>query len=108
MSSSSPNVTIVGDHNFDQLVLGADRPVLIKFGTQHCPPCRALSPIIDRIADEGVGKYRVFSVDIDEAPRVATRYGIRSVPTLLAFANGAPKGQLVGLTTRAAVLKLLS
>jgi thioredoxin 1 len=105
---SSPNVTVVDDNSFDKLVLGEDRPVLIKFSSQHCPPCRALAPIIDRIADEGVGKYRVFSVDIDQAPRVATRYGIRAVPTLLAFANGAPKGQLVGLSNRAAVLKLLA
>ena len=63
---------------------------------------------IDRIADENVGKYQVFSVDIDQAPRVATRYGIRAVPTLLAFKNGVPKGQLVGVSSRDAVLKLLA
>lgn len=105
---SSPNITVVDDKSFDEQVLTADRPVLIKFGAQHCPPCRVLAPVIDRIADEGAGRYRVFSVDIDEAPRVATRYGIRAVPTLLAFKNGAPCGQLVGVASRAAVLKLLA
>lgn len=105
---SSPNVTVADDSNFDRLVLESDKPVLIKFSTQYCPPCRMLAPIIDRIADEGVGKYRVLSVDIDQAPRVATRYGIRAVPTLLAFKNGAPRGQLIGLSSRDAVLKLLA
>lgn len=105
---SSSNVTVADDSNFDRLLLESDKPVLIKFSTQYCPPCRLLAPIIDRIADEGVGKYRVLSVDIDQAPRVATRYGIRAVPTLLAFKEGAPRGQLVGLTSRDAVLKLLA
>lgn len=105
---SSPNVTALDDNSFDKLALGSDRPVLIKFSSQFCPPCRALAPIIDRIADENVSKYQVFSVDIDEAPRVATRYGIRAVPTLLAFKNGVPKGQLVGVSSRDAVLKLLA
>ena len=104
---SSPNITVVDDSSFDEQVLKADRPVLIKFSARHCPPCRVLAPIIDRIAEEGAGRYRVFSVDIDEAPRVATRYGIRAVPTLLAFRGGAPRGQLVGLTSRESIYKLL-
>lgn len=108
MGTKSKNVTIVDDRSFDERTLAAELPVLIKFSSQNCPPCRALSPIVDRIADEGVGKYRVLSVDIDDSPRLATRYGIRAVPTLLAFKNGAPKGQLVGLSSREAVLKLLA
>jgi thioredoxin 1 len=95
------------DPSFEQVVLQSDRPVLIKFTSQHCPPCKALAPIVERIADESLGRCHVFSVDVDEAPRLATRYGIRAVPTLLAFKNGAPKGQLVGLVTRAAILNLL-
>lgn len=105
---NSSNVIPVDDRRFDELVLGSDQPVLIKFSTRHCGPCRALSPIVDRIADEVKGRCRVFSVDIDEAPRTATRYGIRAVPTLLAFAGGAPRGQLIGVQSRAAILKLIS
>lgn len=105
---NSKNIQIADDNSFDKLVAAADRTILIKFTSQHCPPCRALSPIVDRIADEGVGKYQVISVDVDQAPRVATRYGIRAVPTLLAWKNGAPKGQLIGLASREAVLKLLA
>lgn len=97
----------VGDDNFDELVLRSEQPVLIKFSTRQCPPCKALAPIVERIADEVAGRCRVFSVDIDDAPRTATRYGVRAVPTLLAFAGGAPKGQLIGLASRQAVLKLI-
>jgi thioredoxin 1 len=105
---TSPNVIPVDDVSFDELVLTSDRTVLIKFSTKQCPPCRALAPIVERIATETTDRCRVFSVDIDEAPRTATRYGIRAVPTLLAFRNGGPRGQLVGLTTREAILKLIA
>lgn len=105
---SSANITPLNDTCFDELVLKSEQPVLIKFFTKQCPPCRALAPIVERIASEVQGRCRVFSIDIDEAPRTATRYGIRAVPTLLAFRGGAPRGQLVGLTSREAIYKLLA
>lgn len=104
---NSDNITPVDDTCFDELVLKSEQPVLIKFATKQCPPCRALNPIVERIAAEVKGRCRVFSVDIDEAPRTAMRYGIRAVPTLLAFRGGAPRGQLVGLTSRESIYKLL-
>lgn len=104
MTSNTP---VLDDARFDDLVLKSELPVLIKFSTRQCAPCKALAPIVDRIAAEVQGRCRVFSVDIDEAPRTAARYGIRAVPTLLAFAGGAPRGQLVGLVRREAILKLI-
>ncbi len=103
----STNIIPVDDVRFDELVLQSTEPVLIKFGTKSCPPCRALAPIVERVADEVKGRCRVFSVDIDEAPRTAMRYGIRAVPTLLAFRGGAPRGQLVGIASREAIVKLI-
>src|SRR5690242_10397353 len=104
---TSSNVIAVDDTSFDARVLGSDRTVLIKFSTKQCPPCRALFPIVERIATEAADRCRVFSVDIDDAPLTAARYGIRAVPTLLAFRNGGPRGQLIGLASRAAILKLI-
>lgn len=104
---SSNNITPLYDTSFDELVLSSDQPVLIKFSTKQCGPCKALAPIVDRIAAEVKGRCRVFSVDIDEAPRTATRCGIRAVPTLVAFRGGAPRGQLVGLASREAILTLI-
>ena len=103
----STNIIPVDDVRFDELVLKSTEPVLIKFSTKNCPPCRALAPIVERVADEVKGRCRVFSMDVDEAPRTATRYGIRAVPTLLAFRGGAPRGQLVGLASREAIVKLI-
>src|SRR5262245_36046579 len=105
MTSSA--VTAVDDGSFEQLVLRSELPVLLKFEAKGCPPCRVLSPIVERVAAEVAGRCRVFSVDIDDARQVAARYGIRMVPTLLAFAGGAPRGQLVGVAKREAVLKLI-
>lgn len=105
---SSVNVIAVDDSSFDQRVLASDQPVLLKFSSKRCAPCRALDPVVDRIADELAGRYRFFSVDVDDAPQAATRYGIRAVPTLLALSGGVPRGQLIGVAKREAVLKLLA
>ena len=104
---SSRNVIAVDDASFDALVLKSDQPVLLEFNSKQCAPCRALAPIVEQVANEGVGRYRVFSIDIDDAPRVTTRYGIRAVPTLLAFHGAVPKGQLVGIQKKDAILNLV-
>lgn len=104
---NSSNLIPVDDARFDELVLQSDLPVLLKFSTRQCGPCKALAPVVERVADEVKGRWRVFSIDLDEAPRIAARYGIRAVPTLLAFRQGVPQGQLVGVASRQAILKLL-
>lgn len=104
---NSSNLIPVDDARFDELVLQSDLPVLLKFSTRQCGPCKALAPVVERVADEVKGRWRVFSIDLDEAPRIAARYGIRAVPTLLAFRQGVPRGQLVGVASRQAILKLL-
>lgn len=104
---NSNHITPADDAHFDELVLRSEQLVLIKFSSRQCPPCKALHPIVERVAAEVQGRCRVFSVDIDDAPRTTTEYGIRAVPTLLAFRGGAPRGQLVGLASREAILKLI-
>ena len=106
-TTSSKNIHIADDTSFDAQLRAADGPVLIEFSTRRCQPCKVLAPIIDQIADETAGRCRVISVDVDDSPRVSTRFGIRSVPTLIAFAGGAPRGQLVGIARRDAILKLI-
>ena len=105
--ASSKNVIKVNDGNFDAEILAADRPVLVELGAPWCGPCKALGPIVDRIADENVGRLKVAKVDIDDSPRVARRYGIRSVPTILVFRGGEKAAQHVGLTTAAKLYALL-
>ena len=105
--ASSKNVLEAGEHNFDAEVLKADLPVLVDFGATWCGPCKAIAPIVDKIADENVGKYKIVKVDIDESPALATRYQIRGVPTLLVFKGGEKKQTHVGATNKETLLKLL-
>ncbi len=80
--------------------------VLVKFTGTWCAPCRALQPTLERLVNERV-EVTVLSVDVDEQQAVAQRFGVRAVPTLIAFRQGRPIGQLVGNASRTAIDKLL-
>lgn len=104
---ASKNVQTFNEMNFESEVLKSDVPVLVDFTATWCGPCKALAPIVDKVADEFQGKVKVGKVDIDDAPGIATKYGIRSVPTVLVFKNGEKTAQNVGLTTRDKLVGLL-
>ena len=105
--AASKNVLTFNEQNFESEVLKAGVPVLVDFTATWCGPCRALAPIVEKIADEFEGKVKVGKLDIDESPGVTAKYGIRSVPTILVFQGGQKKGQHVGLTTRDKLVQLL-
>lgn len=105
---SSPNVIQFTDANFDAEVLGSDRPVVVDFWAQWCPPCRALSPTIDALADQLAGKVKVGKVNTDENQGIAARYGITSIPTVMVFRAGKMEKQLVGLRPLGAYLAALN
>jgi len=106
--ANSPNVHEVTDQNFEAEVLKSDVPVLVDFGATWCGPCKALAPIVAKIADDFQGKVKVVTVDIDDSPESTKKYGVRSVPTVIAFQGGQKTGQQVGLTSRENLLKLLN
>jgi len=101
------NIIELTDANFDQEVLKSSEPVLVDFTATWCGPCKMLAPIVEKVADESVGKYKVGKLDIDDAPSITQRYGIRGVPTVLVFKNGEKVGQHVGVTNKETLLKLL-
>ena len=101
------NIIELTDQSFDTEVIKSQVPVLVDFTATWCGPCKALAPIVEKIANETAGKYKVAKVDIDDCPGVAQKYGIRSVPTVLVFKGGERKAQHVGLTTKEKLLKLL-
>lgn len=105
--ATSKNILTFNEQNFEAEVLKAGVPVLVDFTATWCGPCRALAPIVEKIADEFEGKIKVGKLDIDESPNVTAKYGIRSVPTVLVFQDGQKKGQHVGLTTRDKLVQLL-
>ncbi len=94
---SSTNVLQLNDSNFDREINQGTLPVLVDFWAPWCGPCRMIAPVLDKIADATVGKAVVAKVNVDEAPGVASRFRVSSIPTLLFFKNGEVNGQVVGL-----------
>jgi thioredoxin 2 len=86
----------VADEDFAQTVEGTDAPVLVDFYADWCGPCRMVAPFVDEIARANQGKLLVAKVDTDRAPNVSTRFGIRSIPTLIVFRDGKEVGRSVG------------
>ncbi len=81
---------------FDTEVLGSETPVIVDFWAEWCGPCRAVSPILEQIAEERSDELRVVKVNIDEEPELQQRYGILSIPTILLFQGGEPKAAAIG------------
>ncbi len=81
---------------FDTEVLGSETPVIVDFWAEWCGPCRAVSPILEQIAEERAEELRVVKVNIDEEPELQQRYGILSIPTILLFKGGEPAAAAIG------------
>ncbi len=86
--------------NFDEVVISSPVPVLVDVWAPWCGPCKLIAPVIDEIAREGGGRYRVSKLNIDEEPEMAQRFRIRGVPTLLYFRNGELHHQDLGITPK--------
>ena len=105
---ASTNVLQLNDSNFDSEINKSTIPVLVDFWAPWCGPCRMIAPVLDKIADATVGKAVVAKVNVDEAPGVASRFGVSSIPTLLFFKNGEVNGQVVGLQSEADLISRLN
>jgi thioredoxin 1 len=95
------------EKNFEQDVLKSDQPVLVDFWAVWCAPCRMVAPTIDSLAEEYAGRVKIGKLNVDENLTITTRYGIRSIPTLLLFKGGQIQEQVVGAAGKDAISKLL-
>ncbi|MBU2540815.1 MAG: thioredoxin [Candidatus Omnitrophica bacterium] len=88
------------DNNFQKEILEGEKPAMVDFYTTWCGPCKIVSPIIEELAEEYKGRFKVAKVNVEEAQNVATKYSIMSVPTLLFFKAGRVIDQVVGVLSK--------
>ncbi|GII84445.1 thioredoxin [Sphaerisporangium siamense] len=88
-------ITLTAD-NFAEQVLESDKPVLVDFWTEWCPPCRMVAPILEEIAKEYEGRLTVAKLNADDHPEIASRYGVMGFPTMNLYRNGEVVRRVVG------------
>ena len=97
---ASPLISALTSDNFEKEVLQATTPVLVDFWAEWCGPCKMIAPLLDELADEYQGKVKIGKVNIDEQQELATKYGIRAIPTLLVISKGQVAEQMVGAKSK--------
>jgi len=99
----------VGAEDFQDSVIARSKevPVLVDFWAGWCAPCRSLAPVLEQIAESFSGRLLIAKVDTDAEPELAARFGVRSLPTLVLFADGAPRTQAIGAQPEAAIARLV-
>jgi thioredoxin len=92
---------------FDEKVLKSDVPVLVDFWAEWCGPCKAIGPSVEQLAVDYAGRARVFKLDVDQDPNIASTYGVMSIPALLVFKGGKVVDQMVGAAPKATIAQLI-
>ena len=97
---------VLTDELFEREVLQSEIPVLVDFWAEWCVPCRMLSPIVDQVAQEYIGKVKVAKLNVDECPETAQKYNIQSIPTLIVFNKGEVASQNIGVVPKQNIVEM--
>jgi thioredoxin 1 len=99
--------TAVTESTFEQEVINSDKPVIVDFWAEWCGPCHAVSPVLEKIAEERESELKLVKVNIDEERGLADRYGIASIPTMILFKDGEPAAAVIGAQPKGAIERSL-
>lgn len=103
----SENILDVSDSNFETVILKSDKPALVDFWASWCAPCRAITPMLEEMAETLGEKVRFAKMNVDENPATPGKYGVRGIPTLILFKNGAVVDQVVGAVPKNQIQELI-
>ncbi|MBN2463483.1 MAG: thioredoxin [Dehalococcoidia bacterium] len=103
----SENIITVDQDSFQKAVLDSQKPVLVDFWAPWCGPCRAVAPVVEELAKDYDGKIGFAKLNVDEAPFVASKYGVMSIPTIIVFRDGKPVQHAIGYQPKDQLKKLL-
>ncbi len=102
------SITTLSDATFDEEIGGSTAPVLVDFWAEWCGPCKMIAPILEEIAGEQGEKLKIAKLNVDEAPNIARRFEVMSIPTLILFKDGEPAKRVVGAKPKQALLDDIS
>jgi len=102
------NLLELTNETFDEEVGASDLPLIVDFWAEWCGPCRMVAPVLEQIASENEGKIRLAKLNVDDAPAVAQRFSIMSIPTLMVFQDGVMKKKIVGAKGKGQLLEDLA
>lgn len=102
------DVFTLTDETYDSFITRSSVPVLVDFWAEWCAPCRLLAPLVENLSNEYGEKLAVCKIDIDSSPKVAARFGITALPTLILFKDGVPVARHIGVATPVKLRSFLS
>ena len=103
----SDNIVHTNDSDFEADVINSDKPALVDFWAEWCGPCKMIAPLLSEAADEYADSMSVVKLNVDQNPNIAQKFGIRSIPTLILFKDGAVQAQKLGAMSKSQLTEFL-
>ena len=98
-------ITTLSEQSFDEEVKSSEQPVLVDFWAEWCGPCKMIAPTLEDISQDYAGRLKVAKLNVDDAPGVAMRFNVQSIPTLILFKDGEPSLRIVGAKGKGQLLQ---